>query len=312
MTPSRYSRSFEGYGGYYPPSKPRKVEGGIKARSTRGEISSQWWSRRFVDALEALAVGGRLTRGRTYARQGQVLSLDLAPGVVRSQVQGSRARPYRVELAITPFTELVWAKVEVALAEQAIYSARLLAGEMPPDIEEVFAAAGSPLFPARRGDLRMSCSCPDWEVPCKHLAATIYLLGERFDADPFEILAWRGRAKEDLLGRLRELRGTDPGPGRRGGAGATTPGDVEPPEGASAVGALTALADLDEPMGSDAAQRFWLSPVPLPAPPAALPIPVDLLLRQLPPPDPSLGGSMLVERLRPAYDRFAADERAAP
>ncbi len=304
MSPSR-----GGYGGFYPPSRPRKVAGGIKASSSRGAIGSTWWSRRFIDALEALAVGGRLARGRSYARQGQVLSLDLKPGRVRSRVQGSRVRPYSVELAVEPFTELVWTKVEIALAEQAIYSARLLAGEMPEDIEEVFTAAGTPLFPARPGDLVMSCSCPDWEVPCKHLAATIYLLGERFDADPFEILAWRGRDRATLLARLRTLRGTEPvgaaaedgtdGVGGGGGGSAT-----------SAVGAMAALEDLDEPVGADAPERFWNSPVPLGQRPSTVPVPVDLLLRQLPPPAGSLGGAVLLDRLRQAYERFAeaADE----
>ena len=42
----------------------------------------------------------------------------------------------------------------------------------------------------------MRCSCPDSEVPCKHLAATFYLLAEAFDEDPFLILRWRGRDRE--------------------------------------------------------------------------------------------------------------------
>jgi uncharacterized Zn finger protein len=293
--------------GFFPPSRPLAVEGGIKAQSTRGAIGSSWWSRRFIDALEGLAVGGRLARGRTYARQGQVLSLDLAAGSVRATVQGSRPTPYRVRLAVEPFTELIWTKVEIALAEQAIYSAHLLAGDMPSDIEDVFAAAGAPLFPARPGDLTMDCNCPDWEVPCKHLAATLYLLGERFDADPFLILAWRGRDRERLLARLRELRGTDP-------VTVAPPGATAAPDGvdgatlAAVVGAAAALADLAEPTGSAEPRRFWLSPVPLPARPAAVKVPADLLLRQLPAPSAVLGGPVLIERLRPAYDRFAAQE----
>jgi uncharacterized Zn finger protein len=298
----------------FPESKPRRVEGGIKARTARGEIGSSWWSKRFILALESLAVGGRLARGRSYARAGQVMALQLSAGEVRSTVQGSRPAPYRVALRIEPFTELVWSKVEIALAEQAIYSARLLAGEMPPDIEEVFAAAGSPLFPSRRDDLEMSCSCPDWEVPCKHLAATIYLLGERFDADPFEILAWRGRDRQALLARLRVLRGTEP----QAGPAATTTDDASAVP--SVVGAAAALADLGESAGSSGSagsgdragsagpvelERFWLSPVPLPVRPGAVPVPVDLLLRQLPPPSAALGGPPLVDRLRPAYARFA-------
>ena len=190
----------------YPPSKPREVEGGLKARTARGSIGSSWWSRRFLDVLESFAMGSRLTRGRTYARKGQVISLDVTPGEVRSSVQGSRARPYQVVIKQKPFGELVWAKAEIALSEQALPAAKLLAGEVPPELEDIFSAAGAPLFPTRAGDLDQRCSCPDWEVPCKHLAATFYLLAEAFDDDPFLILLWRGRDRDRLLGRLRELR----------------------------------------------------------------------------------------------------------
>ena len=138
--------------------------------------------------------------------------MTVAPGMVSAAVQGSRAQPYKVTIALSAFSELVWAKVEVSLAEQAIHSARLLAGEMPHDLEEVFAAAGAPLFPQRVQDLSMSCSCPDWEVPCKHLAATFYLLAEGFDDDPFAILLWRGRGREGLAA----VGGGRPAPGDGG------------------------------------------------------------------------------------------------
>src|SRR5258706_10138304 len=140
--------------------------------------------------MESFALGTRLPRGRANARRGQVISLDVEPGVVTASVQGSRVTPYRVRVGLPLFRELTWARAEVVLAEQAIHSARLLAGEFPPELETVFASIGAPMFPARLGDLAMSCSCPDHAVPCKHLAATLYLLAERFDDDPFLILRW--------------------------------------------------------------------------------------------------------------------------
>jgi uncharacterized Zn finger protein len=197
-----------------PPSRPRRVEGGIKARSRRGQIGESWWSGRFVAILEALGMGPRLQRGRAYARAGQVLDLGVAAGAVSARVQGSRARPYRVSIGLARFGEADWARLESALAARALYSAKLLAGEMPLQIEEVFASCGLSLFPERAQDLAMSCSCPDWAVPCKHIAATFYLLAEAFDRDPFLILAWRGRARDHLLARLRALRaltGSDAG-----------------------------------------------------------------------------------------------------
>ncbi|MCG8925444.1 SWIM zinc finger family protein [Lentzea sp. CC55] len=188
--------------------KTIKVDNGIKARSKRGDIGATWWSRRFIEVLESFGMGGRLTRGRNYARQGQVLSLSLSTSMVIALVQGSRPTPYKTRIAIKAFTTPEWQRIEHALAGKALYAAKLLAGEMPSDIETLFASLGLQLFPATQRELTMDCTCPDWEVPCKHLAATCYLLAESFDNDPFEILAWRGRSREDLLERLRTLRGT--------------------------------------------------------------------------------------------------------
>ncbi|MDX8052491.1 SWIM zinc finger family protein [Lentzea sp. BCCO 10_0798] len=188
--------------------KTIKVDNGLKAKSKRGDIGATWWSRRFIEVLESFGMGGRLTRGRTYARQGQVLSLSLSTSMVIALVQGSRPTPYKARIAIKSFTGQEWQRIEHALAGKALYAAKLLAGEMPADIETLFASLGLRLFPATQREMTMDCSCPDWEVPCKHLAATCYLLAESFDNDPFEILAWRGRSREDLLDRLRALRGT--------------------------------------------------------------------------------------------------------
>lgn len=284
-----------GFGGGFPTSRPRAVEGGLKARTTRGEIGSSWWSKRFLTVLESFALGTRLTRGRTYARRGQVISLDVEPGVVRAAVQGSRVRPYQVTITFEPLREISWAKAEIALSEQALPSARLLAGEVPPELEEIFADAGAALFPTTIRDLVQRCSCPDQQVPCKHLAATFYLLAEAFDADPFLILRWRGRDRDALLGRLRELRSE---------SGAVDAGaSSERPDIPVTTGAALALAGL--PGAPDQLDRFW-SPLPLPSRPAGLPVDADLLLRQLPAPGAVLGGESLVRRLRPVYERFAA------
>ena len=268
-----------------------RVEGGIKAQSTRGAIGATWWSKRFIAVLESFALGTRLSRGRNYARAGQVLSLDVTPGTVTASVQGSRHTPYEVRISIPVLDEDAWQAVESALAEQAIFSAHLLAGVMPAEIEDVFTSAGTSLFPTDISQLTMTCSCPDVAVPCKHIAATFYLLAEAFDADPFQILHWRGRDRASLLARLSELRG---GPRPRRKAKKAGP----PP---AAAGAALALTDVASPTLEQTVDRFWLPPVPLPARPATLATDVDLLLRQLPPPPPSIGGAELLQRLRTLY-----------
>ena len=113
-----------------------------------------------------------------------------------------------------------WAAVERALAENALFAAALLADERPADIEDVFDAVGLTLFPTAARELSLDCSCPDDAVPCKHLAATFYLLAESFDEDPFAILAWRGREREDLLENLAAARsGGGPAADRAGPSG---------------------------------------------------------------------------------------------
>jgi uncharacterized Zn finger protein len=191
---------------YYSENRPRKVAGGIKARSDRGAIGETWWSKRWVKVLEALGMGTRLTRGRSYARQGQVLSIDIETGLVKAKVQGSMEKPYAIKIRLHPLANQDWEQVTDAMASQAIFAAKLLAGEMPQNIEEAFEAAHVSLFPTTQEDLQTSCSCPDWANPCKHIAAVYYILAERFDEDPFLLFKLRGRTKEEIIKTLREKR----------------------------------------------------------------------------------------------------------
>ena len=194
------------YDDYYPKSKPRRPADGIKAQTTSGKFGKSWWASRWIAALERLVDKGRLQRGRSYARSGQVLNLDIKPGHVGSRVQGSRATPYRVSIDVAQLDDGAWDAVTDAMAMQAIFAAKLLAGEMPQNIEEAFGAANVSLFPDKRGDLKTDCSCPDSANPCKHVAAVYYLLGEQFDADPFLIFELRGRSKDQIIAMLRARR----------------------------------------------------------------------------------------------------------
>jgi uncharacterized Zn finger protein len=262
---------------FFEPSKPIRVEGGIKARGRRGTIGEQWWSRRFIDVLESIADRGRLQRGRGYARQGQVLSLTVDAYEVTARVQGSRSRPYDVALGIDVVDESEWDQIEAALAARAVFRARLLAGEMPPEIEGLFADYGISLFPESWDELHVMCSCPDWGDPCKHAAAALYVLAEAFDDDPFLILAWNGRTKDQLLAGLRRAEPAAPDPPY-----------VE-----------------DSPLTADG---FWAPAAGLarlrerpPTPPA----PPRFLLRLLDPPPIKVRRKPLTDVLAPAYDELS-------
>jgi uncharacterized Zn finger protein len=263
-------------------------------------------------------MSGRLQRGRSYARKGQVLEFELRQGRVTARVQGSRPQPYKVSIGVLPLTTPQWREVERRLASQALFRAKLLAGEMPAEIERVFADCGTPLFPRSAADLDMRCSCPDWEVPCKHLAAVCYVLAEAFDDDPFGMLAWRGRGRDELLAVLRQA-GPRPsaGPaGRAAGSPAAT-GASAAAEGADDASATrTVLADITGPPLARSLADFW-SPTlsqarlrALAAPPATSVVP-DLLLRMTDPPPLTVGGKDLRDVLAPAYAQLAADDPPA-
>jgi uncharacterized Zn finger protein len=277
-TPGRWPQS----------SRPIAVEGGVLARSKRGAIGEQWWSRRFIDVLESWGMSGRLARGRNYARRGQVIGFKLSTGYVTAQVQGSRPKPYVVRIQVLPLTARQWDRVEQALAARAVFRAKLLAGEMPAEIEQIFTDCGTPLFPRSSGDLEMTCSCPDWEVPCKHLAAVCYVLAESFDEDPFAVLAWRGRGREELLASLRRVAAAEP-----------APADDDAPRPLIEVADRPLAQCLDD---------FWsagLSAVRLRATPATPATAPDLLLRSFEPPAVAVRGQDLADLLAPAYRRLA-------
>ncbi len=194
----------------YPPSVPLPVEGGVATSRQRGPMAATWWSRRFVEVLESYGLGARMQRGRRYARTGQVIEVDVSPGMVAAQVQGSRPKPYLVTVALGVPSDVQWSSILDAMRAKVGFVARLLDEEVPTDLEQVFTDAGVPLFPSSWDDIRARCSCPDWENPCKHIAAVLYVLADRLDGDPWLVLLLRGREREVLLDDLTGGRSTRP------------------------------------------------------------------------------------------------------
>jgi len=175
--------------------------------------SREWWAQRWIDVLESFGYARRLARARVYAREGNVLSLEFKGAKVVARVQGTAPEPYKVSISLEPFSDEQWGYVVESMAERAIFSAKLLAGEMPQNIEEVFTSNGLSLFPFTKFDIRSRCSCPDPANPCKHIGAVYYLLGDRFSEDPFVLFQLRGRNKEQIIEALRQMRSkteTDP------------------------------------------------------------------------------------------------------
>ncbi|MFB8788938.1 MAG: SWIM zinc finger family protein [Potamolinea sp.] len=176
---------------------------------TNYEISSpEWWVQRWIDLLNSYRFKKRLERARNYAKEGNVLSIEFTGPEVLAKVQGTAPEPYKVSLSLDPFSEEDWGYVLETMVSQAIYSAELLSGQMPQNIEQVFTANGLSLFPFTLADIHSRCSCPDPQNPCKHIGAVYYQLGDRFSEDPFVLFQLRGRTKEQILDDLRRLRST--------------------------------------------------------------------------------------------------------
>jgi len=173
-----------------------------------GMGSREWWAQRWIDVLESFGWRRRLERARIYAREGKVLSLAFQGPQVVAKVQGTAPEPYDVSLSLDPFSNEQWGYVIEEMSQRAIFAAKLLAGEMPQNIEEAFTAAGLSLFPFSKFDIHSKCSCPDPVNPCKHIGAVYYVLGDHFSQDPFILFQLRGRTKRQTIEALRQVRST--------------------------------------------------------------------------------------------------------
>src|ERR1700730_13754821 len=193
---------------FFAPSIPLPARGGIRAHSRMGEFATSWWGRRWIQTLESFQVRSRLHRGRSYARRGQVLHLEIANHKVTATVQGSIPIPYNVTIEFRRIPIAQWRRVGKAMASKVAIAAPLMAGVLPPEAEKCFAEAGVALFPARDADLITSCDCPDFSNPCKHIAVVYYLLAEQFDRDPFLLFRLRGMERKQFVAMLSKTEGS--------------------------------------------------------------------------------------------------------
>ncbi|HMI92835.1 MAG TPA: hypothetical protein VK509_15780, partial [Polyangiales bacterium] len=126
-------------------AKQPPPEHGIKIK----KAGTTWWGQRWIEALEQVLRGhaGRLQRGRTYARAGRTHDLTVQDGKVTAKVTGSRSEPYEVAIELAQLADSAWSDAIAGMAQKAQFSAELLAGQMPQQIDELFRAAGTSLFP---------------------------------------------------------------------------------------------------------------------------------------------------------------------
>ncbi|MFO0832820.1 MAG: hypothetical protein U0637_13390 [Phycisphaerales bacterium] len=205
-----------------PLTKPRKVKNGVKLSVTAtGEAVpvGAWAAQRWMRLVEQAGEGNALVEGLEYAKEGQTKKLAITPGRVEAVVQGRADRPYTTSLTMDVIGHEDWDKAVHAMSEGAIYAAKLLAAELPPNIEDVFGPLGLRLFPAGPQEMRASCTCSDFERKtrdakesgvavhwCKHLCCIAYLVASRLAGEPFLAFGLRGMDTHELLDRLRQRR----------------------------------------------------------------------------------------------------------
>ena len=175
-----------------PDIKPVLIEG-------RMAIARSWWGKSWNRNLERYAdYSNRIGRGRSYVRHGAVLDLQVNRGKVESLVQGSRSKPYSVNVKIKAVNKKIWQEIKAACGGKLDSLQELLAGKFPKALDDIFMAQGKGLFPSPK-EIEFNCSCPDWAYMCKHVAATLYGIGTRLDEEPGLFFKLRKIKVKDLV-----------------------------------------------------------------------------------------------------------------
>jgi uncharacterized Zn finger protein len=230
------------------------------------QFSRTWWGQRFIAALEAFTDPGRLSRGRAYAGDNRILDYKRDGGKVRAKVRGNinpyfgvyEEPIYTTRVSFTPIGDKEWAGAIERIGSRADLITKLLMGEVPDNIDEVFADRGLHLLPHNRQDITTNCSCPDWENPCKHVAGVYNRLASSLDDDPFILFELRGLPRERLRQQLARS------PLGRILASALEPHEM-PIEPASSFFTAPTREPLDPAVGH---REFWQGARRLPPPPA--------------------------------------------
>jgi uncharacterized Zn finger protein len=185
--------------------KLKKKNPNIKPILIQGKtLARNWWGKSWNNNLERYAdYENRIGRGRSYVRHGAVLDLQIKKGKVNALVAGSAARPYKVEIAIKPIANKRWKEIRQQCEGQLQSMQDLLAGKFPESLADIFFSHDKGLFPNPKA-ITLDCSCPDWAIMCKHVAATLYGVGARLDEDPSLFFTLRGVDTGDLIAKAVE------------------------------------------------------------------------------------------------------------
>lgn len=172
------------------------------------KFGNTWWGNAWLQSLSNIDYENRIPRGATYARNGSVVEIKVEGNVVKAKVRGRRPRPYHVVIVVPPFSADEVERLMTTLQKKPGIISKLLSRELSTDIVKIADECGLNIFPKRWSDLKMNCSCPDWAVPCKHLAAVVYVMSREIDNNPFLVFQMHG---VDLIDELKKRGFTEIG-----------------------------------------------------------------------------------------------------
>ncbi len=257
-----------------PKARAKKRSKSARSHSRRGRTGGSWWALRWSQSVHGIQVGKRLDHGRSYARQGRVIELELEKGAAHSLVQGSRDAPYRVRMHFAQLTPLEWKKVVNGLGQNPEIGRGLFRGEVHRAVEGVFAELGLALLPGGPGDLKAACSCPDQANPCKHVAAVYYAVGEEIGRDPFLLFRLRGLDRNELLEALARTPAAQaalvPAPSEAARARREAEATADDEDDGEDAGAEEEVEERQEPLPEDPT-LFWAGPGASGEPPPSAP-----------------------------------------
>jgi uncharacterized Zn finger protein len=267
------------------------------------QTNNAWWARRWQTWLKQLALD---TNAETGLRGCRVKRMEISPGLIQAQVQDRELGAVAVEIHFSVLQDTQWEGVIDALSGQAIYAAQLLAGNMPPEIEDVFAQAGASLLPASLDEVQQSCStCPPGFKPCRPLAAVYWQLGEMVGEDPWLLLRLRGRDRQQVLASIHERRNLGADPVNRPSTPISQPSSDDsasfytPVPGAAGT-MIEEVPSLEDQIGDYWGRRKVLEEIHHHL---ARPVVELALLRRLGPPTPTPDGQDAYGQLQTVYRR---------
>jgi uncharacterized Zn finger protein len=160
-------------------------------------IATTFWGKAWCTNLEGYSdFANRLPRGRTYARNGSIVHLEMEQGKITAAVSGSEL--YEIEISIAALPNSDWQAIKKKCAGRIGSLIELLQGKLSQEVMEQVTQRQGGLFP-RPKDIRMECSCPDFAGMCKHLAAVMYGIGHRLDSSPELLFLLRGVDHTELI-----------------------------------------------------------------------------------------------------------------